>query len=117
MTLTILVPLAFEAAERISGWYHDKRKGHRQLLPTVPLGFVFCFPVRYRLPLHVGRRIRTATLQRVHVVYDVAGTTSTSLSCGRARRLSFKSSFCCFAALDSSVFVALYGRVQGVAIG
>jgi hypothetical protein len=57
---------------------------------AIPLGFVLGFARRYRLPLHVAGRVRSAALQRLDVIDHIAGVPPARPASGRARMLALK---------------------------
>src|SRR3984885_13492635 len=62
----------------------------RCLQPAVALCLILCFPIRYRLPLHVERCICSPAFQRMDVIDDVSGTAAVGIPIGRARMLTLE---------------------------
>jgi hypothetical protein len=62
----------------------------RCLQPAVPLCLILRFPIRYRLPLHIERCIRSPAFERMDVIDDVSGTAAVGISIGRARMLTLE---------------------------
>ena len=62
----------------------------RCLQPAVALCLILCFPIRYRLPLHVERCICSPAFERMDVIDDVSGTAAVGIPIGRARMLTLE---------------------------
>lgn len=85
----------------------------------MPFCSVFRLSIRNGLPLHVGRRVRPTTLQRLHVIDNIAGAPTRGLAGGRAWMLVHKGRTSSAAPLDLAVaashnpgsFTAVTGRV------
>src|SRR5258708_4435587 len=63
---------------------------NRCLQPAVALCLVLCFPLRYRLPLHIEWCICSPAFQRIDVIDDVSGTAAVGIPIGRARMLTLE---------------------------
>ena len=62
----------------------------RCLQPAVPLCLILRLPIRYRLPLHIERCIRSPAFERIDVIDDVSGTAAAGSPVGRARMLTLE---------------------------
>jgi hypothetical protein len=57
------------------------------LQPAIPLCLVLGFARRYRLPLHVAGRVRSAAFERLDMIDDIDGAPPARPASGRARML------------------------------
>jgi hypothetical protein len=60
------------------------------LQPAVALCLILRFPIRYRLPLHIERCIRSPAFERIDVIDHVSGTAAVGIPIGRARMLTLE---------------------------
>ena len=63
---------------------------NRCLQPTVALGPILRFPLRYRLPLHIEWCICSTAFERIDVIDDVSGTVAAGSPGSRARMLTLE---------------------------